>query len=138
MPLRLGDSFGFQTKTRCAGNQRCNKLSVRTSTACFRVLPYSSRCGFSVCRRERQDGPGTEPEAETEVRVGKYTMRPEMITQMIRKQFFCVTYVCVCNWKINSQRIILCNWRLQKVPHGGAQITQKNSFQKALCNRCPV
>ena len=45
---------------------------------------------------------------------------------------------CVCNWKINSQRILLCNWRLQKVPHGGALITQKNSCQKALCNRCPV
>ena len=24
------------------------------------------------------------------------TMRPEMITQIIRKQFFCVTDVCVC------------------------------------------
>ena len=45
---------------------------------------------------------------------------------------------CVCNWKINSQRILLCNWRLQKIPHGSAQITQKNSCQKALCNRCPV
>ena len=45
---------------------------------------------------------------------------------------------CVCNWKINSKRILLRNWRLQKVPHGGAQITQKNSCQKTLCNRCPV
>ena len=45
---------------------------------------------------------------------------------------------CVCNWKINSQRILLCNWHLQKVPHGSALITQKNSCQKALCNRCPV
>ena len=39
-------------------------------------------------------------------------MRPEMITQMIRKQFFCVTDVCVCNWKINSQTINVCNWRV--------------------------
>ena len=45
---------------------------------------------------------------------------------------------CVCNWKVNSQRILLCNWRLQKIPHGGAQITQNNPCQKALCNRCPV
>ena len=45
---------------------------------------------------------------------------------------------CVCNWKINSKRILLCNWHLQKVPHGGALITQNNSCQKALCNRCPV
>ena len=67
---------------------------------------------------------------------GKNTIRPEMITQIIRKQFFYVTDVC--NWKINSQRILLCNWHLQKVPHGGALITQKNSCQKALCNRCPV
>ena len=45
---------------------------------------------------------------------------------------------CGCNWKINSQRMLLCKWRLQRVPHGGALITQKNSCQKALCNRCPV
>ena len=45
---------------------------------------------------------------------------------------------CVCSWKINCQRILLCKWRLQKVPHGGALITQKNSCQRALCNRCPV
>ena len=65
------------------------------------------------------------------------TMRPEMITQIIRKQFFSVTDVCAIG-KINSQRILLCNWHLQKVPHGGALITQNNSCQKALCNRCPV
>ena len=33
------------------------------------------------------------------------TMRPEMITQIIRKQFLCVTDVC--NWRINSQRFFV-------------------------------
>ena len=36
---------------------------------------------------------------------GTHTMMPEMITQYIRKQFFCVTDVCVCNRKMNSQTI---------------------------------
>ena len=49
-----------------------------------------------------------------------------MITQIIRKQFFCITDVC--NWKISSQRILLCNLRLQKVPHGGAGVTQNKSL----------
>ena len=30
----------------------------------------------------------------------------------------------------HSETILLCNWHLQKVPHGGALITQKNS--------CPI
>ena len=76
---------------------------------------------------------GSHPPANQKI---QHTIRPEMITQIIRKQFFCVTDVC--NWKINSQRILLCNWHLQKVPHGGALITQNDSCQRALCNRCPV
>ena len=31
-----------------------------------------------------------------------FTVGPEMITQIIQKQFFCVTDVCVCNWNNNS------------------------------------
>ena len=62
------------------------------------------------------------------------TMRPEMITLIIRKQFFYVTDVRVI--KTNSQRILVCNWGSQKVPHRGARSTQKNSCWKD--NRCPV
>ena len=31
-----------------------------------------------------------------------------------------------------------CNERSQKAPFGGTRITQKNSCQQVLCNRCPV
>ena len=43
-------------------------------------------------------------------------VRPEMITQIIRKQFFCVTddHDDVCNWKINSQTLNVCNWAVHK------------------------
>ena len=51
---------------------------------------------------------------------------------------FCVTDVCVCAIGELVPRKFLCNWCLQKVPHAGAWITQKNSCQKALCNRCPA
>ena len=40
------------------------------------------------------------------------TMRPELITQMIRKQFFCATDVC--NRQINSQTFNVCNWRIHR------------------------
>ena len=40
--------------------------------------------------------------------------------------------------KINSQRIIACNWPSQKLTFGGTRITKNNSYQQALCNRCPV
>ena len=39
-------------------------------------------------------------------------MRPDMISQIIRKQFFCVTDVCVV--KINSQTIHVCNWHVHR------------------------
>ena len=45
---------------------------------------------------------------------------------------------CACNWNMISQTILVCNWRSQKVPSGGARIAQNNACQKALCNRCPV
>ena len=38
-------------------------------------------------------------------------LRPEMITQIIRKQFFCVTDVCAIA-HINSQTINVCNWHV--------------------------
>ena len=36
-------------------------------------------------------------------------MRPDMITQIIRKKFFGVTDACACNWRNNFQRILVCN-----------------------------
>ena len=59
------------------------------------------------------------------------------ITQIIRKQFFCVTNVRVIGKLIPKQLICVIGtftestlWR--------PRITQNNSCQKALCNRCPV
>ena len=59
-----------------------------------------------------------------------------MITQVIRKQVFCVKDVRAIG-NLNK-RVLVCHWRLQEVPYGGGQITQNNSCQQALCNRCPV
>ena len=58
-----------------------------------------------------------------------------MITQIIRKQFFCVTDVHVIGILILRQ--LLCDWRIHKNTYESARITQKKC-QKALCNRCPV
>ena len=49
-------------------------------------------------------------------------------TQLIRKQFFCVIEERV----LDSKRFLVCDWRSQKVPYGGARATQKNSCQTAL------
>ena len=65
------------------------------------------------------------------------TMGPEMITQIIRKQFFCVTDVCVIGKLIPRQLMCVIGASTEstlcKRP-----ITQKNSCPNALCNRCPV
>ena len=50
---------------------------------------------------------------------------------------------CACNWKSNSQTINVCNWRVHRKTYllstlWRHRVTQKNSWQKALCNRCPV
>ena len=60
-----------------------------------------------------------------------------MITQIIRKQFFCVTDVRAIGKLIPREffGVILAS---TEVPFGGTRITQNNSCQKALCNRCPV
>ena len=52
-------------------------------------------------------------------------VRPEMITQIIRKQIFCVTDVCAI-WKFNSQTIHVCKLaRSQEVPGEGAQLHKR-------------
>ena len=55
----------------------------------------------------------------------KNTMKPELIAQILRKQFFCATDVHAI--RILSLRF-LCNWHSQEVPYGGARIT------RTLCN----
>ena len=66
-----------------------------------------------------------------------YTMGPEMITQIIRKQFLCVTDVCVIEKLIPRQLMCVIGASTEstlcKRP-----ITQNNSCPNALCNRCPV
>ena len=42
------------------------------------------------------------------------TLRPEMITQIIRKPFSCVNKQSACNWKFNFQNKFLCNWRTHR------------------------
>ena len=49
------------------------------------------------------------------------TMRPTVITF---KQCFCVTDA---REKITFQRLLMCIWRLQNVPYGGAETTPRNS-----------
>ena len=45
---------------------------------------------------------------------------------------------CVCNWKMNSQTINVCNWRVhRKYPTKAPNYTKK-SCQKTLWNSCPV
>ena len=61
---------------------------------------------------------------------GNGHMRPEMITQMIRKQFFCVTDVCVCNWETNSQTIHVCNW-----PVHGKYVVEAPHYTKKSCQK---
>ena len=46
--------------------------------------------------------------------------------------------MCACAISKLIPREFLCNWRLQKVPYGGTRITQNNTCQKALCDRCPA
>ena len=38
---------------------------------------------------------------------------------------------CACNWEIDSQRILVCTWRSQKVPSGSARITQTIPVRKS-------
>ena len=60
-----------------------------------------------------------------------------MKTQIIRKQFVCVTDVCVIG-QLSSREFLCVIGASQEVPYGGTRITQNNSYQKALCNKCPV
>ena len=64
-------------------------------------------------------------------------MRPEMITQIIRKQFFCVTDVCAIG-KLIPRQLMCVIGAFTENTFKGAPITQENSCQKAMCNRCPV
>ena len=65
-------------------------------------------------------------------------MRPEMITQIIRKQFFCVTDVCVIA-KVIPRQLMCVIGAFTEIAFIGARIThKKKSSQKAMCNRCPV
>ena len=69
------------------------------------------------------------------------TLRPEMITQMIRKPFFCVTDVRAIGKLIPKQLMCVIGAFTEnstKYLYEGARITQNNSCQKAPCNRCPV
>ena len=60
-----------------------------------------------------------------------------MITQIIRKQFFCVTDVRVIGKLIPREFFCVIGVYI-KYHMEAPKVTQKNSFQKALCNRCPV
>ena len=66
------------------------------------------------------------------------TMRPEMITQMIRKQFFCVTNVCAIR-KLIPRQIMCVVGALTENSFIGARITQRIPARKpcvtdVLCN----
>ena len=65
------------------------------------------------------------------------TTRPKMITQTIRKQFFCVTDVRSTG-KLLPRQLMCVIGAFAENTFIGARITQKNSCQKAMCNRCTV
>ena len=56
---------------------------------------------------------------------------------------------CACNWKINSQRSLACNWRSQEVPRGpkdqknsrfrsGLKISSENEIFERATHRGPI
>ena len=67
-----------------------------------------------------------------------------MVTQIIQKQFFCVTDVCVCvcarDRKISSQTTNVCNWRVHsKYPMKARELHKRIPARKpcvtdVLCN----
>ena len=59
-------------------------------------------------------------------------MRPEMITQIIRKQFFCVTHVRTIG-KINSQTIDVCDRHAHR-----KYLTGALNYTKELLPESPV
>ena len=65
------------------------------------------------------------------------TMRPNTITKIIQKQFFCVTDVRAIR-KLVPRELWCVIGAFTEVPYGGARITQDNSCHKALYNRSPV
>ena len=65
-------------------------------------------------------------------------MRPEMITQIIRKLLFCVTGVRA-NGKLSPRQLLCVIGAFADSTYEGARITQENSCQKpcvtdVLCN----
>ena len=68
---------------------------------------------------------------------GDSTTRPEMITQTIRKHFFCVTDLCVIG-KFIPRPLMCVIGAFAKVPYEGAELHKIIPGQKALCNGCPV
>ena len=61
-----------------------------------------------------------------------HNMRPEMMTQIIRKQFFLCNR-CACNWKTNSQNYFACNWRSQEVFYGALALHRKPCVTEMPC-----
>ena len=61
----------------------------------------------------------------------------QMITQMIRKRFFCVTDVHVI-WKLIPRQFMCVIGAFTESTLWRRPNKTKNSCQKALCNRCPL